>query len=130
MSNDIRNAFGIRLALDLVAGKIYATHSGLNSLFRANLDGGGGLNLGNLNGTLNLPVGVAVMPVLPFNCSLDIDGNGSIDALTDGLMLLRAMFGLTGTSVTNAAIGQGATRLDWAAIRGYTNTNCGSGFVQ
>ena len=26
----------------------------------------------------------------------DIDGNGSIDALTDGLLILRYMFGLTG----------------------------------
>ena len=29
-------------------------------------------------------------------CLLDIDGNGTIDALTDGLLLLRSMFGLTG----------------------------------
>ena len=29
-------------------------------------------------------------------CLLDIAGNGTIDALTDGLLLLRSMFGLTG----------------------------------
>ena len=50
-------------------------------------------------------------------CLLDVDGNGSIDALTDGLMILRAMFGLTGTSVTNNAIGTGALRATWADIQ-------------
>ena len=30
----------------------------------------------------------------------DIDGNGSVDALTDGLLLLRYLFGLTGLNLT------------------------------
>jgi hypothetical protein len=41
---------------------------------------------------------------------LDIDGNGQVDALSDGLMLLRYLFGLRGTSLINGAIGAGATR--------------------
>ena len=62
-------------------------------------------------------------------CTLDIDGNGSIDALTDGLIVLRAMFGLTGTAVTNAAIGGGMpTRTTWAQIQPYLNANCGTNF--
>ena len=61
-------------------------------------------------------------------CSLDIDGNTQIDALTDGLMLLRAMFGLTGQSVTNGAVGQNATRATWALIQPYLNGNCGGAF--
>ncbi|MEO8132916.1 MAG: SBBP repeat-containing protein [Betaproteobacteria bacterium] len=62
-------------------------------------------------------------------CSLDIDGNGARDALTDGLMLLRAMFGLTGTSVTSNAVGVGATRTSWAQIQAYLNGNCGTSFA-
>ena len=31
-------------------------------------------------------------------CSLDIDGDGVVNATTDGLILLRAMLGFTGTS--------------------------------
>ena len=62
-------------------------------------------------------------------CSLDVDGNGALDALTDGLIVIRALFGLTGTSVTNGAVGQGATRADWTALRSYLNGNCGSGFA-
>jgi predicted extracellular nuclease len=54
-------------------------------------------------------------------CVLDLDGNGSVDALTDGLMLVRAMSGLTGTAVTNGAIGGNASRTTWAAIQPYFN---------
>ncbi|MBK9608722.1 MAG: hypothetical protein IPO58_20650 [Betaproteobacteria bacterium] len=62
-------------------------------------------------------------------CSLDVDGNGAQDALSDGLMILRALFGLTGTAVTNNAVGSGAVRGDWTAIRGYLNGNCGANFA-
>ena len=65
------------------------------------------------------------------NCTLDVDGNDAIDALTDELMLIRAMFGLTGTVVTNNAIGSGSpTRTTWAQIRPFLNGNCGSSFAQ
>ena len=63
-------------------------------------------------------------------CTLDVDGNGMQDALTDGLMIIRALFGLTGTAVTNAAIGGGTpTRTTWAQIQPYLNGNCGGGFA-
>ena len=41
---------------------------------------------------------------------LDIDGNGSIDALTDGLLLLRYLFGVRGESFINGAVSSSATR--------------------
>jgi hypothetical protein len=62
-------------------------------------------------------------------CSLDVDGNGANDALTDGLLILRAMFGLTGTAVTDGAVGAGATRTNWAQIQPYFNGNCGTRFA-
>ena len=52
---------------------------------------------------------------------LDIDGDCIVDPLTDGLLLTRAMMGLTGTAVTNSASGAGATRTSWAQIRLYLN---------
>ena len=61
------------------------------------------------------------------NATLDIDGNGSADAMTDGLLILRAMFGLTGAAVTDGAVGNLATRASWPAIRIYLN-NCGGNF--
>lgn len=49
-------------------------------------------------------------------CVLDVDGNQSLSATTDGLMLLRAMLGLTGTAVTAGATVVGAPRTTWAQI--------------
>ena len=62
-------------------------------------------------------------------CTLDADGNGTVDALTDGLMLLRAMFGLTGTAVTNNSVGDSPGRATWTAIRAYLNAHCGTTFA-
>lgn len=39
----------------------------------------------------------------------DFDENNSVDALTDGLLLLRYAFGLRGENLTNAAIGSGSS---------------------
>ena len=58
--------------------------------------------------------------------ALDIDGNGATTAASDGVMLLRAMFGLTGTAVTNGITTNGQT---WATIRNYLNTQCGGSFL-
>jgi hypothetical protein len=67
-------------------------------------------------------------PGSTYGCTIDVDGNGSNDALTDGLVLIRALFGLTGTAATNGAIGGGATRGTWSAIQAYLSANCGTSF--
>ncbi|MBK7470678.1 MAG: hypothetical protein IPI73_08685 [Betaproteobacteria bacterium] len=69
-------------------------------------------------------VGTGAIP--GFGCTLDIDLNGAQDALTDGLLVIRALFGLTGTAVTNGAIGDNALRAGWSDISAYLNTNCGA----
>jgi hypothetical protein len=61
-------------------------------------------------------------------CSLDFDGNGALDALTDGMLLLRTLFGMTGAAVTTGTTGEGATRTTWAQIQSYLNGNCGAHF--
>jgi len=69
-------------------------------------------------------------PATTVGCTLDLDGNGGApDPLTDGLLSLRAMFGLTGAAVTNGALGAAPTRPDWTAIRNYLNANCGTSFA-
>lgn len=40
--------------------------------------------------------------------SLDLDGNGQYDALTDGLLLLRGMFGFTEAALINGAVASDA----------------------
>jgi hypothetical protein len=49
----------------------------------------------------------------------DIDGNGSVDALTDGLLLLRYLFGLTDNALTAGVVGTGATVTESAALESY-----------
>jgi len=49
----------------------------------------------------------------------DIDGNGSTDALTDGLLLLRYMFNLRGENLVSGAISSDATRTTAEEIEGY-----------
>ncbi|SFV89487.1 OmpA-like transmembrane domain protein [hydrothermal vent metagenome] len=50
---------------------------------------------------------------------LDVDGNGSADALTDGLLILRYLFGFKDNTLINNAIGNGATRTTADEIKTY-----------
>jgi len=58
--------------------------------------------------------------------ALDLDGDGATTAATDGVMLLRTMFGLTGNAVTNGALVGNRT---WTEIRSYFNSRCGGAFA-
>jgi hypothetical protein len=50
--------------------------------------------------------------VLDMQPLLDIDRNGEVDLLTDGVIILRYMFGFRGNALTLNAIGPGARRTD------------------
>ena len=50
---------------------------------------------------------------------LNIDGNPTLEPLTDGLLVLRYLFGFTGTTLTNGAVGPSCTRCDSASIVPY-----------
>lgn len=58
-------------------------------------------------------------------CELDIDGNGQLDAATDGVLAARAMLGMSGAAVTGGALGNGATRTTWNQIRNFLIRACG-----
>jgi hypothetical protein len=54
---------------------------------------------------------------------LDIDGDGTPAALTDGLLVLRYLFGFTGATLTSGVVNtNGCTRCDAAAIEPYLQT--------
>ncbi|MEX2119535.1 MAG: hypothetical protein WD847_08060 [Pirellulales bacterium] len=53
---------------------------------------------------------------------LDVDGNGEADALTDGILVVRYLFGFSGNALINGAIGTGATRTTAAAIDAYLDS--------
>ncbi|MEO5742743.1 MAG: hypothetical protein ABIS29_19320 [Vicinamibacterales bacterium] len=50
---------------------------------------------------------------------LDIDGAVSCDALTDGLLAIRFLFGMSGVSLIDGAVTMGATRTTATQIGGY-----------
>ena len=47
---------------------------------------------------------------------MDIDDDGDTAALSDGILLIRYLFGFRGDALTSNAIGQGANRADAASI--------------
>jgi len=61
--------------------------------------------------------------------ALDADGNGDVSVLNDGLMVMRALSGLTGAAVVSGAVGPSASRTSWTQVRNYLNTKCGGTFA-
>lgn len=64
-------------------------------------------------------ISIYLNDILPY---LDVDGNGAVDALTDGLLIVRNLLGLTGTALTQGAIGAGAIRTTAADVQNYLTT--------
>jgi hypothetical protein len=54
---------------------------------------------------------------------MDIDADGEFNALTDGLLLLRYLFGLRDDSLTNGAVGADATRSSNEDIQNYLESH-------
>ena len=88
--------------------RFYKQHALALMLFIGLFSGSAGSN------TDNEPGAIAVSS--NSDGSLDIDGNGELDALTDGLVILRGMFGLSGSQLIQGAIGDDAIYTDSADI--------------
>ena len=69
-------------------------------------------NFAGATGCVSIP---APTPAGPF----DIDANGNVDGLTDGVLLLRYTLGLTGPALIAGAVGPCAGRSSSAAIEAY-----------
>jgi hypothetical protein len=59
--------------------------------------------------------------------SIDVDGNGTADALTDGILILRYLFDPPGQWNYSDALGSGATRTTHAAIKSYLDLGATTG---
>jgi hypothetical protein len=69
------------------------------------------------------PPSVVPPPVTPPSVRIsDVDGNGQSDALTDGLLILRFLFGVTGPALTEGSIGAGSS-MNSADISAFLTTN-------
>ena len=51
--------------------------------------------------------------------ALDIDDDGSVGALSDGLLIIRHRFGFTGSALVSGALGTNANRTDPDEISDY-----------
>lgn len=67
--------------------------------------------------------GTTSMPP-PGGLAFDVDGNGTVDAYTDGILIIRRLLGASGTSLTlsGAVVGPGAQRTDPTAIAQYIDS--------
>ena len=84
---------------------------------------GPSLTAGALGGTASRNDPTAVKAYLDANRSaFDIDGDGNVDALTDGLLILRYLFGLRGDSLIQGAFVPGAPRNTAMLIESYLAT--------
>jgi YD repeat-containing protein len=81
---------------------------------------GAGLTNGAVgpNATRSTPASVAAY-IVAAGLLLDVDGNNQVDALTDGLIIIRYLFGLRGNALIQGAIGPGATRSTATQIENY-----------
>jgi len=57
-----------------------------------------------------------------FATAFDIDGDGETKALTDGLMIIRRLFGFSGPNLTAGALSATATRTDSGVIAAYIDS--------
>lgn len=64
---------------------------------------------------------IAALPAAatPEPCNLDFDGNGTEDALTDGILFMRYLSGYTDAALVDGALGTGATRTTGADITAF-----------
>ena len=60
---------------------------------------------------------------------LDIDDNGEVEALTDGLLVIRYLFGFRGEDLIDGAIGANANRYDPDEIADWIETGISEGYL-
>ena len=56
-----------------------------------------------------------------------INGDGGTDALTDGLLLLRYLFGFEGATLIEGAVGDGAERTHAGDVESFINSRIADG---
>ena len=63
--------------------------------------------------------------IVSSSCTMDIDGDDSVGATTDAVLLARVALGMSGGAVVNGTTATEAGRPDWPTIRAFLTTLCG-----
>ena len=104
---------GLALTLDAVPDA--------GSIFTGWLGGCTGLGPCQLTPLTGTTVSATFAPATVAPLRVDVDGNGAYDALTDGLLVIRYLSGLSGASLTAGALGNGATLTDPTELVNHLN---------
>ena len=72
---------------------------------------------------LPFSLGTSASQVEDQDFALDLDDDGRVEALSDGLLAIRYLFGFTGDSLVVGAIGVGAMRTEGAEVYAYAEAN-------
>jgi hypothetical protein len=107
-SNPIPHAYEF-----LYDGSTGATVFG-NTITLTLVDGGRGDFDLTANGVIVDPGGAGVL-----SATLDVDGNGQADALSDGIAIVRYLFGFTGDALVSGVVDPAGTRNTAAAVENY-----------
>jgi hypothetical protein len=99
------------VAVDITTGAISYTYFG-NGFSSDNFD----YTVKDNDGTVS---NIATVFIRSGECRLDIDGNGNVDALSDGLLFIRHLFGSRGDGLIDGAVAEGCTRCSAVEIEGY-----------
>lgn len=84
------------------------------------------LRLSNITGHAGYEFAGIESTVKVIDFTLDIDGEGSGDGGTDGILLIRYLFTIRGDSLIRDVVAPTATRITAADIEGYLNANVAS----
>ena len=96
--------------------------AGTGAVFTGWLGGGcTGISQCAVNIDASKSVSATFAPTGTLPARIDVDLNRQYDALTDGLVILRYLFGVTGSGLTGGALGAGASRTDPAAVLTFLN---------
>lgn len=95
---------GVAIASD--SGAAFVVNSGSNSVSRIDLATNAATVAFATSNAMPANLGSFYVSALP--CTLDVDRNGAVSAFTDGLLVLRYLFGLRGATLTTGAIGAAA----------------------
>ena len=101
-------------------GKVSALSDGVLAMRYLFGFSGSALTAGALDPAATRTDSAAIVAYLTsIRAQLDVDGNGDQSALTDGVLLVRELFGFDNDALINGAVGPAATRGSAASVRAY-----------